>query len=120
MIVGMLFIGFLLVFAVIMLALRRTTLDEAAVEARLRQSDTHTLAYAVPDGQDPAVLRAALAREGYASMGDMEGGAELLIVACDEEDRAKVRSIIEHVDRAGFDGPAMHVGHVIFRDESPA
>jgi hypothetical protein len=28
-----------------------------------------------------------------------------------------VRSIIEHVDRGGIDGPEMHVGHVSFEDE---
>lgn len=117
-VMGMLAVGLLVVGVLVMLALRRVTLDEARSENRLREPGTHKLAYVVPNGQDPAILMAALARGGFKSVSDMEGGVERLLVACpDEHDRAKVRSIIEHVDRAGFAGPEMHVGHVSFEDE---
>lgn len=118
MIIGaMLLVGFLALGVVIMLALRTVTFDEARTEARVHQPGTYTLSYAVPEGQDPAVLMAALARAGYTSVPDTEGGAERLLIECPSQARAQVRSIIEHVGSAGFDGPEMHVGHVSFEDE---
>ena len=116
-VIGMLAVGLLAVGVVLMLALRRWTLDDARTEARLHQPGTHRLVYAVPGGQDPAVLLAALAHAGFTAVTDLEGGTERLLVACEEHDRAQVRSIIEHVDRGGIDGPEMHVGHVSFEDE---
>ncbi|HLN79177.1 MAG TPA: hypothetical protein VK204_19185 [Nocardioidaceae bacterium] len=115
---GMLLVGVVVLSVALMLALRRWTLDEARTETRLHQPGAHTVVYAVPNGQDPAILMAALSREGFTAVSDTEGGQERLLVECpDEHDRAQVRSIIEHVDRAGFDGPEMHVSHVSFEDE---
>lgn len=114
---GMLFVGVLVVGAVVALILRRATLDEAKTEARLREPGAHKVTYAVPTGQDPAVLVAALSRAGFTSVGDLEHGAELLLVECEPEDRAQVRDVLEHVSRTGFDGAPMRVGHVTFEDE---
>ena len=115
---GMLLVGVVALSVALMWAMRRWTLDEARTEARLHQPGAHTVTYAVPNGQDPAILMAALSRAGFTSVSDIEGGRERLLVEYhDERDRAQVRSIIEHVDRAGFDGPEMHVGHVSFEDE---
>jgi hypothetical protein len=116
-VMGMLVTGVLVVALAAALVLRRWTLDEARTEARLHQPGAHRLAYVVPDGQDPAVLTAALAHAHFASVTDLEGGRERLLVAAEEGDRARVRSILEQVDRAGLDGPEMHVGHVSFEDE---
>lgn len=91
--------------------------DEARLEARLHEPGAHTLAYVVPNGQDPAVLMAALAGAGFTAIVDLYGGRERLLVECGEDDRARVREVIEHVDRGGIDGPEMHVGHVSFEDE---
>ncbi len=115
---ALLLIGVLAVGAFLALGLRSWTLAESRTEARLRRPGAPTLTYTVPPGQDPAVLMAALRHAGYTSVTDLKGGGELLVVECpDEHDRADVRSIIEHVDRAGFDGPEMHVAHVAFEDE---
>jgi len=111
---GMVLVGLLAVGVAVMWGLRRWTLDEVELEARLRLPETQTLAYAVPVGQDPATFVAALARAGFTSVGAMEGGSERLLVACDEEDRTQVRSIIEHVEVIGFEGPEVHVS---FEDE---
>lgn len=100
------------------MGLRRWMQDEVRSEALLRDPEAHALVYVVPDGQDPTILVAALSRAGFTAMGDMEAGVERLLIACpDEEDRAEVRSIIEHVNRSGFDGIEMHVGPVRFQDE---
>jgi hypothetical protein len=114
---AMLIVAVLVVGLVVALGLRRWTLDEAKVETRLHEPTTHKLVYAVPAGQDPAVLIAALTRAGFVAVSDFEGGNERLLVECGEVERARVREIIEHVDRAGFDGPEMHVAHVTFEDE---
>ena len=115
---AMVVIGVLVVLLGLALALRRVTLDEGKTEERLRRPEAHSLTYAVPDGQDPAVLVGALAGEGFTAVAELEGGAEMLLVECPRpEDRAKVRSIIEQVTRTGFDGAEMHVAHVSFEDE---
>jgi hypothetical protein len=115
---AMIAIGVLVVMLVLAFALRRVTLDEGKTEERLKRPESHALTYAVPEGQDPAVLTAALAREGFTSVAELEGGVEMLLVECrHESDRATVRSIIEHVSRTGFDGAEMHVEHVSFEDE---
>lgn len=115
---AMVAIGVLVVVLALAFALRRVTLDEARTEAHLREPETHALRYVVPNGQDPGVLVGALAQAGFTAAAELEQGREVLLVECrHEEDRAKVRDIIEHVTRAGFDGPEMHVGHVSFEDE---
>ncbi len=102
----------------LMWELRRVTFDEAREEARLRQPASSTLSYAVPDGQDPVVLTAALSRAGFTSLGVLQNGLERLLIDCPSADqRALVRSIIEHVRRTGFQGADMVVTHVRFDDE---
>ena len=115
--IAILVVAVVVVTFFVLAGLRRWERDMERTEARLRSPDTHTVAYRIPEGQDPAVLTAALAREGYTYLVTDEGGVERLVVECDEQDRARVREIIEHVDRAGFEGPEIHVGHVTFEDE---
>lgn len=116
-VIAMLLVGLLVLGLVAMLALRRWTLDEARTEKRLSLPATHKVVYDVPAGQDAAVLAAALAHAGFTARASMEQGIEKLVVECEPSDRAAVRDVIEHVDRAGFDGPKMHVAHVAFEDE---
>ena len=116
----LLFMGVLVLLFVFLRDLRRVTFDGARTEAELRGSASH-LTYRVPEGQDPAVLSAALARAGFRSVGVLHKGVEELLVDCaDPADRARVRGIIEHVTRTGFDGAEMHVAHARFDDEPEA
>lgn len=115
--IGIIFVGFVVLGAILALALRRLVLDEASIEERLRSPDVHTVAYVVPEGQDVAVLMAAVRHAGFEAITKIDGGTERLLVACKEEDRAKVRSILEHVHRIGFDGSDLYVDHVSFDDE---
>ncbi|HET8560996.1 MAG TPA: hypothetical protein VFL69_10790 [Marmoricola sp.] len=96
------------------MTLRRWELDEARVEERLHAPDAHKVSYVVPEGQDPAILRAALTHAGFVSVLDESGGTERLVVECASQDRSRVREIIEHVERSGFEGIEMHAGHVRF------
>ena len=117
-VIAMLAVAFLVVGVIVAFALRRWTLDEARVEARMHEPGAHTVIYDVPVGQDPAVLLAALDRAGFTAVSDMERGVERVLVDCPTEDtRDKVRSVIEHVHRTGFEGAEMQVGHVSFEDE---
>ncbi len=112
----MLMVGFVVVLVVVALGLRTWVAEQARTEARLLSPDAHTLAYAVPLGQDPAILMAAVATAGYTAVVDTRG-PERLLVECGEQDRAKVRSVLEHVTRAGPDSGELRVDHVVFDDE---
>ncbi|HYJ67740.1 MAG TPA: hypothetical protein VEX15_08755 [Nocardioidaceae bacterium] len=117
-IAAMLLAGLVVIGLVFMLALRNWTIAEARTEVRLRSPDTPTVSYVVPTGQDPAKLMTALVREGFVSLDDVGGGTRRLLIECDEVDRTKVRRILEHVDRNGFDEVAKHSGRVRFDDET--
>jgi hypothetical protein len=115
---GMVLIGILVVGLLVFVWLRSYGREEAATEASFRSPDMHKVAYLVPEGQDPAVLMAALTHAGFRSVTSTEGGDERLLVECEERDRDRVRGIIEDVDRAGPHGPGIPVvGHVRFEDE---
>jgi hypothetical protein len=115
---GMLVVGLLAVLVVVLLVMRNFSREEGRLDTELHAPGARTLRYAVPDGQDPAVLVAALSHGGFRSVADLEGGTEVLLVEnLHEGDRARVRDIIEHVNSTGFAGAPMQVGHVSFEDE---
>jgi len=117
-IIAMLTVGVLIIVTGVMLGLRTWVLGEAKVEERLRAPETHTLEYEVPNGRDPALLKAALAGAHFTAVTRYEGGSEHLTIACDEHDRSRVRDLLEHVHAAGAAGPDEHLGHVRFSDET--
>lgn len=115
--VAMLAVATLIIVTGVMLALRTWVRDEAKVEERLRAPETHTLDYEVPNGRDPAVLKAALAGAHFTAIAHDDGGTEHLTIACEEQDRSRVRDVLEHVHAAGPTGPDEYLGHVRFSDE---
>ena len=82
---------------------------------------TETLDYVVPGGQDPAVVRAALSKEGYEAVQDPRGGDQLLHIECRadrDRERAKVRAVIESVGTTAIDaGVPLDAPPVRFADE---
>jgi hypothetical protein len=118
----MLFSVTLLVFTAMLLPValllgaRRWGMQEAEVDARLHLPSSHTVAYVVPEGQDPALLRVALTHAGYTTVLD-RGGDQRLLVECEESHRAQVRHVIESVDHGAFEGSEVLRGHVRFEDE---
>lgn len=115
--IAILLVALIAVLVVGAVGLRSWGMAEARTEARLRSPTTHTISYVVPRGQDPAILMAALAGAGFTTVVDNSAPAERILVACAETDRDRVREVLEHVDRTGFDGAEMHVAHVTFDDE---
>jgi hypothetical protein len=103
--------------AALMLGLRKWAFDEGQVEARLLAPGAHTLAFVVPNGQDPVPFKAALAHASFTTVVDNTGGRERLVVECEERDRAQVRDVLEHVHAVGAAGPDQYVGDVRFDDE---
>ncbi len=87
----------------------------------MRDPATETLDYVVPEGQDPAVVRAALSKEGYESALDPQSGDQLLHIDCRsgrDRERAKVRAVIESVGTTAIDaGVPIERPLVKFTDE---
>ena len=113
----------LLVLAIVSIAiawgLRRVVTDLDETDRSLHSPGASTVSYLVPDGQDPAVLEAALQHVGYASISDERAGRTFLVVDCqDDADRTVVRRVIEDVHTTSFDGVPVRVGPVSFVDET--
>lgn len=110
----------LMAAAVVMLAVGRWMRNESKTDARLHAPGAHTVAYVVPNGQEPALLMSALARAGFAVVAESLGGEEVLLIECEESDRATVRRVIETVLQAqAADHPEARFEQVRFRNDKP-
>lgn len=108
---------FLVMSAVTVLGVRSFLARESHNEAHLRDPRTPTIAYAIPNGIDPAVIKAALSTAGFTSMVDQVGDAECLRIECDPAGRERVRSVIEGVHLSDYAGSELKLGHAVFQDE---
>jgi hypothetical protein len=82
---------------------------------------TETLHYRVPDGQDPAVLIAALSHAGYTSALDEAHGDAYVAVDCPagrDRERARVRAVIGDADGTSLEGPEFTPDAITFDDEN--
>lgn len=87
----------ILVLVALWLAGRTLTRGHEATAGHLHQPEVETLRWVVPDGQDAAPVLAALSMEGFEAV--HEGNT--VLVGCPdgtEEDRWRVRQIIENAD----------------------
>jgi hypothetical protein len=106
----------LLLPVALLVGARRWSLEEGEVDARLHSPHAHTVAYVVPEGQDPALVRVALSHAGYVTVLD-RGGDQRLLVECAESQRDHVRMIIEDLDHTGLEDSGAYAGPVRFEDE---
>jgi hypothetical protein len=84
--------------ALVLRLLRASSIEREVIDHELHDEHTPTLEYAVPTGQDPVVILAALERAGYTAVVDPHGAHQVVIVACRggvDRERAQVRSVIE-------------------------
>jgi hypothetical protein len=116
-IVGILFLGLVVAGMLVLRFLRTWVLDEEATEARLRDPETHTLSYVVPNGRDPADFMSALAHAKFTCVTDAHAGVERVLIACEESERAHVRRVLEEAGPAGSGTQPNARPHVIFDDE---
>ena len=99
------------------LYLRNWVREESRREAHLRDPDTHTVAYAIPNGVDPATIESALARAGLTSGVDRVGMVECVRIECNESQREQVRSVLEGIQMNAYDGSQLQARQVVFEDE---
>jgi hypothetical protein len=98
------------------LMMRRFGMEEAATEKALLSPGAHVVAWTVPEGDDPAHVRARLAHEGFTSVLD-HSGDQRLVVRCERADRERVREIIAHTEHATFDGHPLSPSQLRFHDD---
>jgi hypothetical protein len=110
----------LLVLAVLVLVLARSGSQEYdATRRQLHEHPADTLAYDVPNGQDPADVIVALTHAGYTAVEDST--AHRVLVWCPHGrpvDRPRVRSVIEQVCASGPIRDDVHAAQVRFVDET--
>src|SRR4051794_4450209 len=93
----MVVVGIVAATVVVVVGLRSWGRDVARTESELHGPGARTMTYAVPAGQDPAVLMAALAGAGYRAV---EETPERLLVGCPHDrDAAAVRQLLDHAGR---------------------
>jgi len=115
---------FILVLVVILAGvgliwLLRWSKQRGTTAAALEGAETETLEYAVPTGQDPVVVMAALETEGFTTTLDKTG--EVLLIHCPagrDRARARARAAISQADSSALEhGRRLDVDTVRFRDE---
>lgn len=116
-----LFFGLLAVGVLVLGLARSASLRYDETRTQLHQHPSDTLAYDVPDGQDPADVIVALTGAGYTAVEDLTAGTCRVLVQCPHSrhvDRSRVRAVIERVCATGTiaGGPPTHAVH--FVDES--
>lgn len=88
-----------------------------------RNPHVEILRYRLPDGQDPAVLIAALEMEGYEADLEVESSGRYLLVECPsgrDRERARVRNVLAQNQMASLEGPPIYAGRIVFEDEKPS
>lgn len=119
--------GFMLIGVVLLAAAgwflfraSRWAAARSEVDAHLAEPAVKTLDYVVPEGQDPAVVVAALQKNGLEVAPDI-GARQLVHVACAsdrEAERERVRSIIQSIETSALeDGVPVDAVVVRFEDE---
>jgi hypothetical protein len=107
----------LVLWIAVPLLMRSWGAEQSRTEARMHDSRTHTIAFAIPNGVDPVVVRLPLSKAGFTSALDRVGDAECLLVECSESERGRLRDVIEGVHLGAYDGTELTQGHVVFEDE---
>ena len=97
--------------------LRSWVQAESRTEAHMRDPHTHTVAYAIPNGVDPVLVKVELSRAGFNTGIGRVDGRECLHIECERQQRERVRGLIEGLHLSAYDGDALKIGHVVFEDE---
>jgi heme/copper-type cytochrome/quinol oxidase subunit 2 len=110
-----------LVLGAVAYVLREHSAKRERVDEELHETRTPTLEYVVPTGLDPAVILAALHREGYTATVDSQAAHQVVLVECPlglEAQRDAVRAAIESADTSSSDHEVPVPTNVRFRDET--
>lgn len=115
-------VGIVVIGAATAIGLRNLFFAEGRQADEIRSHESTDLVYAVPAGQDPAVLITALHHSGFAATSDFRDGRSRILVDCPagrDHDREPVRAILHgvHVTSLESPGPSARDG-VRFEDEA--
>ena len=116
------FIAIAIVVAIIVVAVVRFLHRQAGHQDEVKSAPVDMLRYRVPEGQDPAIVVAALQKEGFQAIPDVQGAGashDVLIPCHDgiERHRSAVRSIIQGTEQINFEGDQRQIPQVKFADE---
>jgi len=112
-------LGVVVVFGLVPLV-QRFNEQRRRVQDEVKHGDVEAVRYQVPEGQDPAVVMAALRHEGFEPVGDQEATAQDILVPCSSSsDRDRVRRVIASAPTSLEGGPHPAAGphEVRFTDE---
>jgi hypothetical protein len=112
----------IIVLAIIVMAAVRFVHRQAAHQDDAKSAPEEMLRYHVPEGQDPAIVVAALQKEGFRAIPDVQGAGAShdVLIPCSEDverHRAHVRSIIQGTEQINFEGDQRQIPQVKFADE---
>ena len=88
---------------VLLMMMRSVGMEEAETEKALLSPEAHTVAWTVPEGEDPSAVRTHLAHAGFPSVLDHIG--DRLVIQCEPGEREKVREVIADTEHLTYDGP---------------
>ena len=97
--------------------LRSWVREQSRREAHLSDPNTHTVAYAIPNGVDPVTVESALARAGFTAGVDRFGMVECVRIECNDSQREQARGALEAIRMNSVHGSQLQAGHVVFEDE---
>jgi hypothetical protein len=111
-----------LVIVVALFALMRYVGRQGQHQTDVKSSPVDMLRYQVPEGQDPAIVLAALQKEGFHAIPDVHGAGAShdVLIPCPEgvdRHRAHVRSIIQGTEQINYEGDQRQIPQVRFADE---
>jgi hypothetical protein len=112
-------VGLVLVLLLVVVALGAVSRQAGTRKAAVEDPDIETLRYAVPAGQDPAVLMTALTQAGHQATSEMSPTGHDLLIACPVGKRDEIRSVIGNADTTSIEGPGPRIetGPIRFADE---
>jgi hypothetical protein len=112
-------LGLLVILVAVVIAVAATARGANRRKEAITDPGVETLRYAVPTGQDPAVLTTVLGREGYEATAEPAPHGHDLLVACPPGQRDRIRKVIAGTDAASMEGPgpSLDTGPIRFADE---
>jgi hypothetical protein len=106
--------------AIVLYVVRQQARQRERIDEELGARRSFTLEYAVPAGQDPTVILAALTRSGYTATVDPRRAHQHVLVACPagaDRERARVRATIESASVTAPEDGVPPAAEVRFVDE---
>jgi hypothetical protein len=113
-------LGIVALAAIVLYVIRQQLAEREQVARELHDEHTPTLEYALPTGQEPALILAALEQDGFTATVDPHHARQRVLVSCPggvDRHRARVRAVIASAMVVTPEGGVPPEPDVRFRDE---